>query len=27
VLHLSKIEFLEGTENGFQAQVEVQEKG
>ena len=27
VLHLSKIEFLEGNENGFQAQVEVQEKG
>ncbi|NMG77516.1 primosomal replication protein N [Aromatoleum diolicum] len=27
VLHLSKIEFLEGTENGFQAQVQVQEKG
>ncbi len=27
VLHLSKIEYLEGTENGFQAQVEVQEKG
>lgn len=27
VLHLSKIEFLEGYENGFQAQVEVQEKG
>jgi primosomal replication protein N len=27
VLHLSKIEFLEGTENGFQAQVKVQEEG
>lgn len=27
VLHLTKIEFLEGNENGFQAQVEVQEKG
>ena len=27
VLHLSKIEFLEGTQNGVQAQVEVQEKG
>ena len=27
VLHLSKIEYLEGNENGFQAQVQVQEKG
>ncbi|HRQ58166.1 MAG TPA: primosomal replication protein N [Azoarcus taiwanensis] len=27
VLHLSEIEFLEGTENGFQTQVQVQEKG
>jgi primosomal replication protein N len=27
VLHLIKIEFLEGTKNGFQAQVKVQEKG
>ncbi|MBW7860088.1 MAG: primosomal replication protein N [Rhodocyclaceae bacterium] len=27
VLHLSNIEFLEGTENGFQAQVKVQEEG
>ncbi|MDX9699644.1 MAG: primosomal replication protein N [Rhodocyclaceae bacterium] len=27
ILHLNKIEFLEGNENGFQAQVQVQEKG
>jgi primosomal replication protein N len=27
VLHLSKIEFLEGSENGFQAQIQVQEEG
>lgn len=27
VLHLNKIEFLEGNENGFQAQIQVQEKG
>lgn len=27
VLHLNEIEFLEGTKNGFQAQVQVQEKG
>lgn len=26
VLHLNKIEFLEGNENGFQAQIKVQEK-
>jgi primosomal replication protein N len=27
VLHLSKIEFLEGNQNGFQAQIKVQEEG
>lgn len=27
VLHLNEIEFLEGTKNGVQAQVQVQEKG
>lgn len=27
VLHLSKIEFLEGPDHGFQAQIQVQEKG
>lgn len=27
VLHLNKIEFLEGNENGFQAQIKVQEEG
>ncbi|MDX5411321.1 MAG: primosomal replication protein N [Thauera sp.] len=27
VLHLDKIEFLEGTKNGFQVEVQVQEKG
>jgi len=27
VLHLSKIEFLEGSDHGFQAQIQVQEKG
>ncbi|MFN3983985.1 MAG: primosomal replication protein N [Rhodocyclaceae bacterium] len=26
VLHLNKIEFLEGNENGFQAQIQVQEE-
>jgi primosomal replication protein N len=27
MLHLNKIEFLEGTKNGFQVEVQVQEKG
>ena len=27
VLHLSKVEFLEGNQNGFQAQIQVQEEG